>query len=121
MKKVFLILLVCFCTFCTKKKDDTPKGLYSPEQVAVFLKDLYMLEQKVKGLRLTGDSAKIVFAYYEQELYEKHNFNDSTYRESLEYYMDETEKLGKIYGIIADSLSLEERMFTSQEFPEEDY
>ena len=80
------------------------------EQVAVFLKDLYLLEQKVKDLRLEDDSAKIVFDYYEQKLYEKHHMQDSLYRESFKYYMDDIRGLTKIYEIIADSLSLEERL-----------
>ena len=100
------------------KKAKNPKGLYSMEQVAVFLKDLYVLEQKIKELRLTGDSAKIVFAYYEAKLYEEHNMTDSLYRKSFEYYMDDIKGLTRIYEIIADSLSLEERLITNKDLPE---
>lgn len=82
------------------------------EQVAAFLKDLYMLETKVKELKLFQDSAKVVFAHYEKELLEKHNMNDSLYRESFKYYMEDIKGLTKIYEIIADSLSLEERLAT---------
>ncbi|MCK5102910.1 MAG: DUF4296 domain-containing protein [Cyclobacteriaceae bacterium] len=110
MKKVFLILAICLCTFCSKKKAENPKDLYSMEQVAVFLKDLYMLESKVKELRLTKDSTKIIFDYYEKKLYEEHNMTESLYRESFKYYMDDVKGLSKIYEIIADSLSLEERL-----------
>ena len=84
------------------------------QQVAVFLKDLYMLETKVKDLRLTKDSAKVVFAYYEKKLYEEHNLTDSLYRESIKYYLDDIKGLTKIYEIIADSLSLEERLATAK-------
>lgn len=82
------------------------------EEVAVFLKDLYMLEQKVKELKLDEDSSKIIFDHYEKLLYEKHNMNDSLYRKSFTYYMDDIKGLTKIYEIIADSLSLEERLAT---------
>jgi hypothetical protein len=84
------------------------------EQVAVFLKDLYMLEQKVKDLRISDDSAKVVFDYYEQKLYEKHGMEDSLYRESFKYYMDDIRGLARIYEIIADSLSLEQRLAASK-------
>ena len=121
MKKVFLILAICLCTFCSKKKAETLKNLYSTEQLAVFLKDLYILETKVKDLRLKKDSAKIIFDYYEKKLLEKHNLNDSLYRESFKYYMDNIKGLSKIYEIIADSLSLEERLTTAkEEKPDED-
>ena len=90
------------------------------EQVAVFLKDLYMLEQKVKDLRISEDSARIVFDYYEQKLYEKHGMEDSMYRESFRYYMDDIRGLARIYEIIADSLSLEQRLAASKnDEPEE--
>jgi len=90
------------------------------EQVAVFLKDLYLLEQKIKELKLTEDSAKVVFAYYEAKLYEKHHMTDSLYRESFKYYMDDIKGLTKVYEIIADSLSLEERLVTNTENTEEE-
>ena len=113
MKTVFLILVICLCTFCSKRKAENPKGLYPMEQVAVFLKDLYMLEQKVKNLRLPDDSSKVIFAHYEKILYEEHNMTDSMYRKSFEYYMEDIKGLSKIYEIIADSLSLEERLATA--------
>ena len=90
-----------------------PKNIYPKEQVAVFLKDLYVLEQKIKDLKLDKDSAKIVFEYYENLLYEKHNMNDSIYRISFEYYIEDINSLSKIYEVIADSLSLEERLASS--------
>lgn len=85
------------------------------EQVAVFLKDLYILQEQVKDLKLRDDSAKVVFTYYETKLYEKHNMNDSIYRESFKYYIDDVKGLTRIYEIIADSLSLEERLMNADE------
>lgn len=82
------------------------------EQVAVFLKDLYILEQKIKDLKLKKDSSKIIFDHYESKLYEQHHMNDSLYRESFEYYMEDFQGLTRIYEIIADSLSLQERLAT---------
>ena len=82
------------------------------EQVAGFLKDLYMLEAKVKDLKLPSDSSKVVFMHFEKKLFEKHNMNDSLYRESFKYFIDDIKGLTIIYEIIADSLSLEERLAT---------
>ncbi len=80
------------------------------EQLAGFLKELYILEAKLKGLSLSKDSTKVIFAYYEKRLYEEHNMTDSLYRESFKYYIEDVKALSKIYEIIADSLSLEERL-----------
>ena len=74
-----------------------------------------MLESKVKELRLTKDSTKIIFDYYEKKLYEEHNMTDSLYRESFKYYMDDIKGLSRIYEIIADSLSLEERLAAAKD------
>ena len=115
MKKVFLILGLFACLHCAPKKPVNPKGLYSMEQVAVFLKDLYILEAQVKDLKLSDDSTKKVFAHYEKQLMEKHNLEDSIYRKSFLYYMDNVNGLTRVYEIIADSLSLEERLITSEE------
>ncbi len=103
------------CMVCSKKKPQNPKGLYTMEQVAVFLKDLYILEAQIKDLRLSLDSTKIVFEHYEKELLKKHNLEDSLYRKSFLYYMDDVPGLTKVYEIIADSLSLEERLITADE------
>ena len=85
------------------------------EQVAVFLKDLYLLQEQVQDLKLKDDSAKVVFMHYETKLYEKHNMDDSIYRESFKYYMDDVKGLTRIYEIIADSLSLEERLMNADD------
>lgn len=80
-----------------------------------------MLETKVKNLNLKKDSAQVVFDYYEDKLYKKHIMNDSLYRESFKYYMEELKGLTRIYEIMADSLSLEERLVTgSVGAPEDD-
>lgn len=83
--------------------------------MAIFIKDLYLLESKVKDLKLTKDSAKVIYDYYERKLYEKYQMNDSIYRLSFQYYLDDIDQLNDIYGIIADSLSLEERLAVPQE------
>lgn len=115
MKKVFLILILLSCMVCSKKKPTNPKDLYSVEQVAIFLKDLYVLEAQIKDLKLSPDSTKIVFEHYEKELLAKHNLEDSLYRKSFLYYMDDVPGLTRVYEIIADSLSLEERLITADE------
>ena len=78
------------------------------------------MEQKIKDLGIKKDSAKIVFEYYEERLFEKHNMDESVYRKSFEYYMDDINSLSKIYEVIADSLSLEERLATNALSDEDD-
>lgn len=114
MKKVFLALVIVVFSFCSKKKAENPKGLYTIEQIAVFLKDLYIVQEQVKNLDLSDDSTKVIFEHYEKELYKKHGLEDSLYRESFKYFMDDVKGLAKVYEIIADSLSLEEQLLNSR-------
>ena len=120
MKKVFLILALFICTFCTKKKDESPKGLYTMEQVADFMKDVYILQEQVKEMKLNEDSSKLIFEYYERQLFEEHQLDDSLYKESFKYYMDDVTGLARIYEIIADSLSLEEKLINANKYSDED-
>ena len=90
------------------------------EQVAVFMKDIYILQEQIKELKLSDDSSRIIFDHYEQDLFKKHNFDDSVYKESFKYYMDDVEGLARIYEIIADSLSLEEKLINANKYTEED-
>jgi len=84
------------------------------------MKDVYLLQEQIQEMKLKDDSAKKVFAYYEKQLFEKHDMDDSIYRESFEYYMDDVTGLANIYEIIADSLSLEERLINANKYTEED-
>jgi len=84
------------------------------------MKDVYLLQEQIQEMKLKDDSAKKVFAYYEKQLFEKHDMDDSIYRESFEYYMDDVSGLANIYEIIADSLSLEERLINANKYTEED-
>ena len=45
---------------------------------------------------------------------------DSLYRESFKYYMDDIKGLARIYEIIADSLSLEERLSITPKYDSAD-
>jgi hypothetical protein len=117
---VFLVLAVITLTFCSGRKKGTPEGLYTEEQMAVYLKDIYLIQEQVKNLRLGPDSTEVIYKYYEQQLYEKHNIDDSIYRESFKYYVDDVKGLATIYEIIADSLSLEERILENKRIYDEE-
>lgn len=115
MKKYFLIILLILSVACSKKKATDPKGLYSRKDVASFLVDLYILEAKVKNLKVSKDSSKVLFIIYEKKLYEKHEFDTSLYRASFEYFMEDPKGLTDIYSIVVDSLSLRERLLNDEQ------
>ncbi len=115
MKKYFLIILLILSAACSKKEASDPRDLYSRKEIASFLVDLYILEAKVKNLRVSKDSSKVLFTIFEKKLYEKHEFDDSVYRVSFEYYMEDPKGLTDIYSIVVDSLSLRERLLSNEQ------
>lgn len=109
MKRIFLLLLFLAAVSC-RPQHKVPDGLYTKQEVASFLMDLYLLEAKIHELRLTNDSAKKVFAIREAQLYEQHQLDDSLYRVSFAFYLNDPKALNDIYTLLTDSLSLRERI-----------
>lgn len=105
-----MILLAVSC----RSGDKVPEGLYTKQQVAAFLMDLYLLEAKIKELRVSNDSAKMIFEHYEPKIFEQHQLDDSTYRMSFQYYLNDPKALSDIYSMLTDSLSLRERIYLGE-------
>jgi ubiquinone biosynthesis protein Coq4 len=114
VKKLFLLSAICLLWACSTD-DKKPEGIYSIEKMADVMQDTYLLEAKIQELRLRSDSAKVVYNRMIGQLYEKHGVTDSLYEKSYGYYINEPEDLYKIYEIIADSLSLKERLLEIEE------
>jgi hypothetical protein len=109
VKMIFLLLLLLAAISC-RPHHKVPDGLYTKQEVAAFLMDLYLLEAKIHELRLTNDSAKKVFAISEARLFEQHQLDDSLYRASFAYYLNDPKALNDLYTLLTDSLSLRERI-----------
>ncbi len=112
MKNYFsaVFLAILLVTACNPDQPKDPKGLYSRQKIASVMKDLYILEAKIKELGIPKDSAKVIFKIYEKRIFEKHQVEDSIYRLSFKHYFNDPKALNDIYTILADSLSLEERL-----------
>jgi hypothetical protein len=121
VKNYFLAIFIILCIISCRKKERKPDYIYSEQAVAAFLLDLYILESKVKDLGLDKDSLKIIFRHYEQQLYEKHELNDSLYQISFNYYLNDPDGLTEIYTALVDSLSLRERLLHSAPENPDDY
>lgn len=105
-----MILLAVSC----RSGDKVPEGIYTKQQVADFLMDLYLLEARIKELRLSYDSSKMIFELYEPKIFEQHQFDDSIYRMSFQYYLNDPKALSDIYSMLTDSLSLRERIYQGE-------
>ncbi|MDH4298308.1 MAG: DUF4296 domain-containing protein, partial [Cyclobacteriaceae bacterium] len=67
-------------------------------------------------LSITRDSSRHIIAAKEGEIFEKLNTTDSTFKRSLNYYIDHPQTLEMIYTALVDSLNLrEQRLLSSGE------
>lgn len=114
MKKYFLAGILIFALGC-KGKEKPPKGIYSIPQMASFIKDIHILEASIREVRSSRDSTDRLFDMMEQRLFIQHEMVDSIYEESYAFYLEHPEYMVEIYAIVADSLSLEERLVEIQE------
>ena len=83
-----------------------PKGLIGKEQMVAFLVDLHIAEVKVQNLGIKVDSVKKVFSILEADLFRQHQFNDSLYIKSYQFYVEQPSLMEEIYSAVLDTLSL---------------
>ena len=78
--------------------------------MANIMTDVYVLEFKIKEFKVNQDSLQKIFKLYENEMFVEKGYDTAKYRKSLEFYLDQPEHIEYIYSIIADSLSLRNRL-----------
>ncbi|WKK74506.2 DUF4296 domain-containing protein [Marivirga salinae] len=109
MRKLIYIIAILTIVSCSGK-EDRPKGVISHEKMALILSDIYLAEYKATHIDLKNDSAKEVLRHYELKIFEDHNTNDSIYKESFKYYLENPDQLETIYDIVIDTVSLREQV-----------
>ena len=78
--------------------------------MANIMEEVYILEFKVKELKVDDDSMNKVFHLYEKKFFEENEYDSMKYKKSLEYYLGNPEHMEYIYSIIADSLILRNKL-----------
>ena len=112
MKIQHFILIIILITGCSKRLE-IPSDLYNREMMANIMTDVYVLEFKVKEVKVNHDSLQKIYNLYEKELFQEKGYDSLKYRKSLEFYIDQPEHIEYIYSLIADSLSVRNQI---QEF-----
>ncbi len=120
MKKIFLILFVTTLAFCSKKGGKAPDGVYSQQEFANILKEIYLLENKIDEFGLSKDSARKIYFIYQDEMFQEKNIDSTLFQSSMRYYMNNLKELDDVYAILIDSLSLEERLLRGLNKEEEE-
>jgi len=113
MKKYFLVSVILIGLGCVSK-NKAPENLMTKQEMINFLIDLHIVEAKISLSRIPTDSVKLFFPEIEDELYQKHHINDSIYKKSYQYYLNNISQMEEIYSAVVDSLSLRERIMNRQ-------
>ncbi len=109
MRNLTYLIAILIIVSCTQK-NDVPKGVIPPEKMANILSEIYTAEHKASNIGLKFDSSKIVMRHYELKIFDENNTNDSIYKQSFAYYLENPSKLESVYDIVIDSLSLREQV-----------
>jgi len=109
MRKLTYIIAILTIVSCSGK-EERPKGVIPPEKMALILSDIYLAEYKATNIGLRQDSAKVVLRHYELKIFEDHDTNDSIYKESFKYYLENPDKLEAIYDIVIDTVGLRDQV-----------
>jgi hypothetical protein len=103
-----LLLFVGFA--CSKQK--IPEGILSEDKMVEVLVDIHLAEGMVSSLPIHYDSMRVLYPYFESEVFLKHDMPDSVFRKSLEYYMLDIKTMDRLYARTIDSLHVVEKAIT---------
>lgn len=101
---ILMGMIILVVSGCGKNKP--PEGILSEKQMVNVMTELYVAEEKASRLSIPYDSTRKIFPMFSARAFEKAGVSDSLFRQSLNYYMQEPEKLERIYTILVDSLNL---------------
>lgn len=109
MKIKFCLVVIWLFTGCISEVK-VPQDVLTQEEMVGLLIDIHILESQTGQLRISKDSARIVFKHFEDEILGDHKVDSTLYVKSLEFYYSNPKLMEEIYAAVLDSLSLYERM-----------
>ncbi len=109
MKKIIWFLIIPAVLSCTKK-DELPDGYLTDTEMVEFLIDLHITQSKVQNLRLSNDSAELLFMILEKDLFEQYEIKDTIFFNSYGWYLDRPDQMHEIYTSVVDTLTLRQSL-----------
>jgi len=96
------LLFLVLSLSCTS--NSSPQGILDKNLMVSILVDIQLTEGKVSSLPVTYDSSQVLYSLMEKDIFSKHGVADSVFIESMEYYLEDAEKMDWIYARVIDSL-----------------
>jgi hypothetical protein len=87
---------------CSSKS--SPQGILDESLMVSILVEIQLSEGKVSSLPVTYDSSQVLYSLMEKDIFSKHGVTDSVFTTSMEYYLEDAEKMDRIYARVIDSL-----------------
>lgn len=101
-------MLLLFVGFACNRQE-IPEGILSEDKIVEVLIDIHLAEGLVSSFPIHYDSSRVLYPYFENEVFLKHDIADSVFRKSLEYYMLDIKTMDRIYAQTIDSLHVVEK------------
>jgi hypothetical protein len=110
-RKMRYLIFGCLIFIGISCKEKRPAGILSKPEMVIAIKSVYLNEERINRSGLKWDSAQVVLERIQEKSFEKIGISDSTFKNSLNYYVERPAELDEIYSAVIDSLNLmEQRM-----------
>ena len=101
-KRLILLLLLVLSFACSR--NSSPSGVLDEDLMVSILVEIQLAEGKVSSLPVTYDSSQVLYTLLEKDIFLKHGVSDSVFIASMEYYLEDAEKMDRMYARVIDSL-----------------
>ena len=95
-------LFLALSLSCSSKS--SPQGILDESLMVSILVEIQLSEGKVSSLPVNYDSSQVLYSLMEKDIFSKHGVTDSVFTTSMEYYLEDAEKMDRIYARVIDSL-----------------
>ena len=113
--KIYLSIVAFFLFCCSNPEEKIPKNILSQTAFETILKEIHLAQatfelNKAKDL----ESAKKELANSYFDIYKKYLISEETFKENLNYYSENPEKLEHIYTNVLEQLTTERSTLDQQ-------
>ncbi|WP_343849642.1 DUF4296 domain-containing protein [Algoriphagus jejuensis] len=107
MKRILAFLIFLFC-LGSCNRNSPPPGILSEDEMVNVLIDIQLTEGIVSALPVAYDSSQLLYSLLEKDVFEKHAVQDSVFTKSMLFYLEDADKMTRIYSRVIDSLTVHE-------------
>ncbi|MFC5270363.1 DUF4296 domain-containing protein [Adhaeribacter terreus] len=99
---------------CAEEKKKLPAGLLPPAKLTSILADIHIAEAQVEEMRLSPDTAKVMFNRLQADVLKKYGVSEKQFTKTYTYYLNNLKDLDKIYEGLIDTLAMREVQMSSK-------